>query len=70
MRGVWLLCVMAFMVCIVFSPFGGVGPPSVSQVCFETADCGAAGVVGNPILRQVLWPLIEATAILDAALAM
>ena len=70
MRGVWLLCVMAFMVCIVFSPFGGVGPPSVSNVCFDTAAGGAVGTVGNPIVRQVMWPVIEATAILDAALAM
>jgi hypothetical protein len=70
MRGVWLLCVMAFMVCIVFSPFGGVGPPSVSQVRFDAAAGGAVGTVGNPIVRQVMWPVIEATAILDAALAM
>ena len=70
MRGVWLLCVMAFMVCIVFSPFGGVGAPSVSQVYFDAADCGSVGTVANPMARRVLWPVIEATAILDAALAM
>ena len=70
MRGVWLLCVMAFVVCVVFSPFGGVSPPSVSQVCFDTVDCGAGRIVGNPMVRQVLWPVIEATAILEAALAM
>ena len=71
MKGVWILCVIAFAVCVIAWPFGSTGPPSVSQVSFDACDAGVSAVrtVRNPMVRRLLWPLTEATATLDAALA-
>lgn len=71
MKGVWMLCVLAFVVCVIAWPFGSIGPPGVSQVSFDACDAGvsAARTVRNPMVRRLLWPLSQATATLDAALA-
>ena len=71
MKGVWILGVIAFAVCVIAWPFGSTGLPSVSQVSFDACDAGvsAARTVRNPMVRRLLWPLTEATAALDVALA-
>ena len=69
MRGVWLLFVMAFMVCVVVAPFGSGAPRSVSQVSFEARDSSPGYTTGAPVLQRLLWPIMEATDVLDAALA-
>lgn len=71
MKGMWILCVMAFAVCVIAWPFGSTGLPSVSQVSFDASDAGVstARTVCNPMMRRLLWPLTEATVTLDAALA-